>query len=141
MHEIKPVHKTKSRKRVGRGGKRGTYSGRGCKGQKSRAGRKLQPFMREIIKRFPKTRGYRHETRLNEIVSLNLTVLEKNFESGANISPAILAEKGIIRKIGGKTPKVKILSKGELTKALTLEGFQFSKTAQQKVEKAGGTIK
>jgi large subunit ribosomal protein L15 len=59
LHEIKPTHKLKKRKRVGRGGKRGTYSGRGQKGQLSRAGRKLKPLIREIIKRYPKLRGYK----------------------------------------------------------------------------------
>jgi large subunit ribosomal protein L15 len=59
LHEIKPTHKLKKRKRVSRGGKRGTYSGRGQKGQLSRAGRKLKPLIREIIKRYPKLRGYK----------------------------------------------------------------------------------
>ncbi|MFQ6049937.1 MAG: hypothetical protein ACE5J0_02775 [Candidatus Paceibacterales bacterium] len=56
LHELKPIHKKKKRKRVGRGGKRGTYSGRGIKGQKTRAGRKLKPIIQETIKRYPKLR-------------------------------------------------------------------------------------
>lgn len=62
LHEIRPLHKGKKRKRVGRGGKRGTYSGRGQKGQKSRAGRRLEPVIREIIKRYPKLRGYKFKS-------------------------------------------------------------------------------
>lgn len=63
LHELKPIHKAKKGKRVGRGGKRGTYSGRGQKGQKSRAGRKLKPIVRELIKRYPKLRGYKFKAR------------------------------------------------------------------------------
>ena len=57
LHEIKPVHKNESRKRIGRGGKRGTYSGKGMKGQKSRAGKKIRPAVRDLIQRTPKLRG------------------------------------------------------------------------------------
>jgi large subunit ribosomal protein L15 len=63
LHELKPRHKLKKKKRVGRGGKRGTYSGRGQKGQLARAGRKLKPIVREIIKRYPKLRGYKFKAR------------------------------------------------------------------------------
>lgn len=59
LHELKPIHKKKRSKRIGRGGKKGTYAGRGVKGQKSRAGRRLKPLVRELIKRYPKLRGYR----------------------------------------------------------------------------------
>src|SRR4030043_532865 len=55
--QMKPKHKLKKKKRVGRGGKRGTYSGKGIKGQKSRAGRKMVPVIRELIKKYPKLRG------------------------------------------------------------------------------------
>ncbi len=57
LHEVKPIHKNESRKRIGRGGKRGTYSGKGIKGQKSRAGRKIRPAVRDLIQRTPKLRG------------------------------------------------------------------------------------
>jgi len=57
LHNIQPNTKRKTPKRVGRGGKRGTYSGRGLKGQKSRAGRKIRPQLRDIIKRIPKKKG------------------------------------------------------------------------------------
>ena len=63
LHEIKPIHKVKKPKRVGRGGKRGTYSGRGQKGQKSRAGHKMKPVVRELVKRYPKLRGYKFKAR------------------------------------------------------------------------------
>ena len=63
LHQLKPTHKAKAAKRVGRGGKRGTYSGRGMKGQKSRAGARMQPLVRELIKRYPKLRGYRRKAK------------------------------------------------------------------------------
>jgi len=63
LHQLIPTTKNKSKKRVGRGGKRGAYSGKGLKGQKSRAGRKLRPQLRDIVKRIPKKRGYRFNSR------------------------------------------------------------------------------
>ncbi len=143
LHELKPIHKKKSRKRVGRGGKRGTYSGRGIKGQKARAGRRLQPAIRSLIKRYPKLRGYRFKPLLEKPVILNIETLEKKFQSGDKVNPQILLEKKLIRRIKGKTPEVKILGRapGKLTKKLIIEGCQVSKSAREEIEKAGGTIK
>lgn len=140
-HEIQPNNKTKDKKRVGRGGKKGTYSGKGCKGQKSRAGRKMQPFIREIIKRYPKIRGYRQGTTSEKGISVNLKVLEKNFEKGDKITPAVLVDKKIVRKISGKAPFVKILGSGEISKAFVIEGCLVSESAKVKIEKIGGSIK
>ena len=64
LHELKPIHKLKRKKRIGRGGKRGTYSGRGIKGQKARAGRRLKPVIRDLIKRYPKLRGYKFKSKV-----------------------------------------------------------------------------
>jgi large subunit ribosomal protein L15 len=143
IHELKRNQKLKKRKRVGRGGKRGTYSGRGLKGQKSRAGRKMKPFIREIIKRYPKLRGYRFNPKIQKpgIVVINLETLEKKFSSDVKITPRLLLEKGIINKIKGRIPKVKILGDGKITKALTIDGCLVSGQAKEKIEKAGGTIK
>jgi len=145
LHQLKPIHKLKKPKRVGRGGKRGTYSGRGIKGQKARAGRKLKPLIREIIKKYPKLRGYKRKSKVKsqklKVTVINLDILEKKFNSGEKVTPQILLEKKIIRKIKGKMPRVKILGKGEMTKALVLEGCLVSKQAKEKIEKAGGTIK
>ena len=140
IHELKRIHKTKKSSRVGRGGKRGTYCGKGVKGQNSRAGRKKMPMIREIIKRYPKLRGYRHSGIPKKIVVVNLDILEKNFEKEEIITPEALLKKGIIRRIGGNTPKVKILGNGEIKKSLTFEGCLASKEAQEKIKKAGGTI-
>jgi large subunit ribosomal protein L15 len=141
LHQLKPIHKRKAKKRVGRGGKKGTYSGKGIKGQKARAGRKLQPMIRELIKRYPKLRGYRQKTRERIEVEVNLSTLEKKFKSGEKITPKILIERRIIRKIKGRIPEVKILGKGELKKKLVIEDCKVSKGAREKIEKAGGTIK
>ncbi len=145
LHQLRPINKTRKAKRVGRGGKRGTYSGRGQKGQKSRAGRKLQPVIRELIKRYPKLRGYRSALKAIKkkyrIALLNLDVLEKNFSAGEKITPAVLLEKKIIRRIKGRLPLVKILSRGSLTKTLIVEGCLVSAPARDKIKKAGGAVK
>lgn len=57
LHQLQPLYKLKDKKRIGRGGKRGTYSGRGQKGQKARAGHKIRPALRDLIQRLPKLRG------------------------------------------------------------------------------------
>ena len=68
IHELRPKHKNKSKKRVGRGGKKGTYSGRGGKGQTARAGSKVKPLIRELIKRYPKKINLFYETQVEKIV-------------------------------------------------------------------------
>jgi large subunit ribosomal protein L15 len=141
LHEIRPIHKFKKRKRVGRGGKRGTYSGRGMKGQKARAGRKLKPLIRELIKKYPKLRGVGFKVREFKTTILNIETLEKKFNAQEIVNPKTLLKKGVLHKIKGRIPKVKILGKGELTKKLIIEQCQISKSAKEKIEKAGGSIK
>jgi large subunit ribosomal protein L15 len=141
IHELKPKHKNKTKKRVGRGGKKGTYSGKGMKGQGSRAGRKMVPIIREIIKRYPKLRGYRRFVMDDSSAVVNLEVLEKTFEAGEIVNAENLLKKGIVSKIKGKAPEVKILGTGKLTKKLIIEGCKISKSAKEAVEKAGGAIK
>jgi len=63
LHQIQPLNKRKSKRRVGRGGKRGTYCGRGMKGQKARTGAKVRPEIRDLIKKIPKIRGYRFKRK------------------------------------------------------------------------------
>jgi len=145
LHEIKPIHKLKKRKRIGRGGKRGTYSGKGMKGQKSRSGKRLRPVIRDVIKRYPKLRGYRFKPKdfglRSKILTVNLETLEKKFAADETVNPVTLLEKRIISKIKGIIPKVKILGKGELTKPLTFENCRISESAKKKIEKAKGTVK
>lgn len=139
LHQLRPSHKKKKGKRIGRGGKKGTYCGRGVKGQKSRGGRKLKPIVREILKKYPKLRGYRFSAKKDWRV-VNLLTIEKKFKEGEIISPELLVERKIIRRIGGKIPKVKILGKGDLTKKLTFKNVEFSKKAKQKVLTSGSEI-
>jgi len=132
IHQIKPKHKLKKKKRVGRGGKRGTYSGKGIKGQKSRAGRKMVPVIRELIKKYPKLRGYRAQNRAKDVAVVNLKDLDKNFKDSEIVNPKALLEKKLIRRIKGRTPKVKILGKGELSKKLIIEDCEMSENVKEK---------
>lgn len=146
LHQLKPIHKSRKGRRVGRGGKRGTYSGRGNKGQRARAGGKFKPIVRELIKRYPKLRGYRFNPLELKPAIINVETLEKKFSladgrSEIIINPEVLLEKGLVRRIKGKTPQVKILGKGKITKVLAVEGCRVSKQAREKIEKASGRVK
>lgn len=141
INELQRKHKNKGKKRVGRGGKKGTYSGKGLKGQASRAGRKMVPIIRELIKRYPKLKGYRTFRFENEYTVVNLDALEKNCKDGEIINAENLVKKGIIANIKGKMPKVKILGTGKLTKKLVFENCKASESAKKAIEKAGGVIK
>jgi len=140
LHQIKPKIKHKRKKIIGRGGKRGTYSGRGMKGQKARAGRRIRPAIRDIIKKIPKKRGYRFASLQKKPVIVNLEILEKIFNHEEKVNPRTLLEKGIIKKAKGLLPEVKLLGQGDLTKKLLVSECQISKSARGKIEKAGGTI-
>ena len=140
VHQIKPSIKKKTKKRVGRGGKRGTYSGRGSKGQRAH-GVRIRPHLRDIIKRLPKKRGYRfHPIEKKPMIVINLEVLERKFKEGDKITPKILAEKGIPGFKKGKMPEVKLLGSGNITKKLLVSECQISQSAKEKIEKAGGKI-
>lgn len=138
LYHLKPIHKSKKKKRIGRGGKRGTYCGRGIKGQKARAGAKIRPALRDFIKRIPKKRGYRFKPIRVKPQIVNLKDLEKYFSakggSSEKITPKTLLEKGLIDKVKGRMPKVKILGKGSLSKKLTIEECSMSKSAEKKLK-------
>ena len=105
--------------------------------------------MRDIIKKLPKKRGY-GKNRARSVVPLNLRpvtvnvgILEKNFDSGASVTLVTMLEKKIIKTQKGKIPTVKILGNGDLTKKLSLTGFRtsaVSASAKAKIEKAGGSV-
>jgi large subunit ribosomal protein L15 len=140
LHQLKPIHNRKKGKRIGRGGKRGSCSGRGSYGQKSRAGRKTVPFIRQLIKKYPKLRGYRFKPKQEKPQIINLKDLERNFKQGDLVSPQILLQKKLICKTKGKLPEVKILGMGRLTKNLNIKGCSVSNTAKEKIKKAKGTV-
>ena len=137
IHQLRPENK-KKRKRIGRGGKRGTYSGKGMKGQKSRAGKRIRPALRDFIQKIPKLRGVRSSRYKKQGVKqfrviyriVNLDVLDKNFKDGETVSPKTLLDKKLVRRIKGRMPAVKILGNGDLKKKLNFEGVEMSKQAK-----------
>ena len=139
IHQLK-IKSRKPKRRIGRGGKKGTYSGRGVKGQKSRSGANINPIFEggrsTLIEHLPKLRGFKSIHPQNQIIGLDK--INKIFDEGAVVSPQDLREKRIIRKI--KVP-VKILGNGEITKKITFEKCLVSKSAKEKIEKAGGIVK
>ena len=141
LHEIKSGYFRQKRKRVGRGGKRGKECGRGTKGQKARESHNFAPAIRSLIKRYPKLRGYRFKSRKGEIAVVNIEALEKKFKAGDLVNPETLLKQKLIRRIKGATPRVKILAKGKVTKALVIENSRLSGKARALMEKAGGPIK
>lgn len=140
IHNIKRRTKNRKPASVGRGGKRGKTSGRGTKGQKARAGRKLRPELRDIIKRLPKKRGYFFKGISEKPFPVNVGALEALFKAKETVSPETLVAKGLVHKVSDRYPKVKILGDGAITKALTISGCDVSLGAKVKLEKAGGTI-
>lgn len=145
LHQLQRHTPNKGSKRIGRGraSGKGKTAGRGTKGQNARAGHKKRPDVREKLKKLPKLRG-RGIHSLYSIASralpVNLVVLEKVFGAGEVVSPKSLLERGVVHARKGKTPVVKILGEGALTKKLTIEGCALSATARAAIEKAGGTI-
>lgn len=99
-----------------------------------------QPRTREVLKRYPKLRGYRFQGVGSASVIVSLQRIEKAFKSGDRVNPEALLEHKLVRTIKGKKPEVKILGQGELTKALTIEGCAVSKSVKAAVEKAGGSV-
>lgn len=140
IHQLRRNHKIKKNKRIGRGGKRGTFSGRGTKGQKARAGRRMEPIIRVIVKKYPKLRGYSFKAKKNSVCVINIGLINEKFEDGATVNPQFLIEKRIVRRIEGRIPKIKILGKGELKKKLIFENCLFSKKAREIIEKTGSKI-
>jgi len=140
FHQLKPKHKKKKKKRIGRGGKKGTYSGRGMKGQKSRAGANFKPAIREFVKKYPKLRGYKLNPSKKNLLIVNVGLLEKKFKAESLITPQSLLKENIIRKIKGKLPSVKILGSGDVKKPFTVKNCTVSEQARKKIEKAGGKI-
>jgi len=141
LHQLKPKYKKSQRKRVGRGGKRGTYSGRGIKGQKARSGHSSQPIIRELIKKYPKLKGYKFKPRSSSLDIVNVGDLSKKFKDKEEVNPENLLKRGLVRKMKGKLPEVKILGKGDIDKGLTIKQCKLSEKAKEKIEKAGGKIK
>lgn len=146
LHLLSPRTKNRKNPPVGRGGKRGKTSGRGGKGQTARAGHKIRPEARDLIKKLPKLRGHgknrARTVRTNRIpVSVvNLSVIEALYKAGETVSPATLLAKDLVRRSKGRPPMVKILGSGPLTKAVIIEGCAVSGAARAALSSVGGTI-
>src|SRR3989344_6040660 len=154
LHNIKPNTPKKSQKRVGRGGKRGTFSGHGTKGQKGRAGASVEPGFRggdnRLWQLFPKQRGatQKHggagnsrphkKHRFFRLKNTTPTVLNLGdlnmIQSGQAVDHKFLIKEGYVQE---GTKNVKILSDGKFDKKLEFEGLKFSESAKEKVLKAG----
>ena len=130
------------RKRVGRGcgSGMGKTSTKGQKGQQSRKGHKhklvFEGGQMPLVRRLPK-RGFNNARFNAKALAVNVSDLEKKFESGAEVTVATLAAAGFS---DNKNPKIKILGNGELTKKLDVKGVPVSASAKEKIEKAGGTV-
>jgi large subunit ribosomal protein L15 len=138
VHDLKPAPgSNRDAQRVGRGigGKRGKTAGRGMKGQAARgqipAG--FEGGQMPLARRVPKLKGFKNPFRV-EYVVVNLETLE-GFE-GSDVSPETLRAKGLVHKHG----LVKVLGRGELTRALTVKAHAFSKSAEQAITAAGGSV-
>lgn len=129
-------------RRVGRGqsSTRGKQSGRGGKGQTARAGHKIRPAIRDIIKKLPKRRGYgKNRARTvnstkPSVVAISLSKLDKSFDAG-EVTRAMLIESGMI----GRKERAKIVG-GETKKKFSLKGISATTPARAAIEKAGGSI-
>jgi len=146
LHTLTKSKNAASTKRVGRGGKRGKTSGKGHKGQKARAGHRIRPEIRDMIKKLPKLRGHgknRARTVNSGVlkpVVINLATLEKHYASQEEVSPKTLAAKGLISGKEGRRNGIKILGTGEISKPVIVRDCLLSATARAAIEKAGGSI-
>ena len=140
LHELSPVEgSTRDVKRVGRGhgSGNGKTAGKGHKGQNARSGGGVRPGFEggqmPLARRVPK-RGF-NNIFAAKCATVNLSDLEKKFEEGATVDAEALKAAGIVKKIENG---VKVLGNGEITKNLTVKAAAFSKSAKEKIEKAGG---
>ncbi len=142
LHELAPNPGAKHRrKRVGRGigSGHGKTAGRGTKGQKARDQVPLtfEGGQTPLHRRLPRLKGFKNPTH-KEYTIVNVALLEERFEAGEVVSPEVLLERRIIKKL--EKDGLKVLGEGELTKALTVRAHKFSKSAEQKITAAGGTV-
>lgn len=150
LSNLKPVQAKRSAKRVGRGlgSGKGRYSGRGLKGQKARSGSHkmragFEGGQMPLYMRLGKQRGSTSKDAMpvgpfrTRTYHVNLRDLEARFEAGAEVTPEVLAEKGLIRNTRFD---VKVLGQGDLSKKLTVTVHRASASAREKIEQAGGTL-
>lgn len=142
LHSLKPnKNAKKKRKRVGRGdgSNKGTYSGRGLKGQRARSGGKSGlklRGLRDVLFSLPKLGGFNSNRPDPSVV--NVEDVNEVFSDGDTITPQSLVEAGLIDEVGDGG--VKVLGNGDIEIGITLRGCDTSKSAKAKIEEAGGTV-
>jgi large subunit ribosomal protein L15 len=135
------VQKHRRRKRLGRGpgSGQGKTAGRGHKGQGQRNGWSQHPTfqggMMPLVRRIPK-RGFNNRWA-KTVAVVNVGDLDQAFEAGADVTPSVLEQQALL---GHRFDELKILGDGELTKPLKVSAHRFSKSAQEKIERAGGSV-
>jgi large subunit ribosomal protein L15 len=139
IHDLKPAEGSKKpRQRVGRGiaGKGGKTAGRGSKGQGARGSVKpgFEGGQTPLARRTPKLKGFNNPFRVEYHV-VNLDTLEA-FDAGSTVGPEELRARGLVAKRG----LVKVLGRGEVTKAVSVRAHAFSKSAREAIEAAGGSV-
>jgi large subunit ribosomal protein L15 len=139
VHDLKPAEGSKKpRQRVGRGiaGKGGKTAGRGTKGQGARGSVKpgFEGGQTPLARRTPKLKGFNNPFRVEYHV-VNLDTLE-TFDAGSTVGPEELRARGLVAKRG----LVKVLGRGEVTKAVSVRAHAFSKSAREAIEAAGGSV-
>jgi large subunit ribosomal protein L15 len=139
VHDLKPAPGSRqAKRRVGRGigGKGGKTAGRGSKGQGARDTVPVgfEGGQTPLHRRTPKAKGFKNPFRIEYHV-VNLSTLE-TFDANAEVTPDTLRERGLVAKRG----LVKVLGRGELTKALTVRAHGFSESAVRAIESAGGSV-
>ena len=134
----------KAKKRIGRGGKRGTTSGRGTKGQKSRAGRRIRPALRDLIIRIPKRRGFRNKPKSEKAFIISFTSLVAKMERHAKGTFGVVIDQDVLRnaKIVPRNFRgtIKIIGKGEVSFPMNVRGIRVSEGVRAAIEKAGGKV-
>ena len=145
LHDLRPADGSKkSRKRVGRGisAGQGKTAGRGTKGQGARSGGGKGPYFEggqlPLVRRLPFKRGFTNIFRV-EFQEVNVDDLQRIYDdlNETAVTPELLAEVGLIRKAD---QPVVILGRGDLTAKMSVQAHRFSKSAQEKIEKAGGSV-
>lgn len=140
IHQLKKTYQTRKKKRIGRGGKRGTYSGRGMKGQKSRAGHKIRPQIREMILKFPKKRGLKFKKIIEKTIPVLLSDIQRKIKENSIITPKKLEKLGLVNNLKSKKKPIKILGAVDLKYSYTIKNCLVSQRAKESILKAGGKI-
>jgi large subunit ribosomal protein L15 len=139
LNTLVPI--VKKRKRIGRGGSRGSTSGKGHKGQKARTSGGIaigfEGGQMPLYRRIPK-RGFTNARFKRNVVIVNLEQIDRISTDGDIVTAQMLLEKRVIRPSKGRGYELKVLGEGTLSKKITVQAHAFSGSAKQAIEQAGG---